>query len=200
VLKGYAARKANKLDPRGLDGIYLGKAFPFGMQGFLVYVFPEGGRGYGTVVVATHAKFDLTFFPARKNNKGVKDLFSTLPARTEERQIMKDLCDQDNLLEFDTESADETTCTTELVVDDAKSPTTHVLPAAVPFSPTEPTDVDKISKMEETHKETQISKDLEYLDLSLLSCACSKLRLLARRHCQDHAFTLASKHSWIKWR
>ena len=144
-----------------MDGIYLGTAFPYGTQGFLVYVFPEGGRGDSTVVVATHAKFDLTFFPARKNNKRVKDLFTTLPAKSEESRILKDLCDYDDILEFDTESADETTCTTELVADDAKPPTPHALPAAVPFTSTEPTEVDKIPKMEATHKETQISKDLE---------------------------------------
>jgi hypothetical protein len=38
------------------------------MQGYLVFevhVFPEGGaKGFGTAVVATRAKFDITFFPA----------------------------------------------------------------------------------------------------------------------------------------
>ena len=150
------SRKANKLDPRGLDGVYLGTAFPYGMQGFLVYVFPEGGSGYCTVVIATHAKFDLTFFPARKNNKRVRDLFATLPAKSEESQILKDLCDSDDILEFDTENADETTCTAELVADDAKPPTPPALPTAVPFSPPESTD----PKMEATHKQfrTEFSK------------------------------------------
>ncbi len=40
VFKGFAARKASKLDPRGRDGIYIGTAAPYGMQGYLVYVFP----------------------------------------------------------------------------------------------------------------------------------------------------------------
>ena len=141
------------------------------MQGYLVYVFPEGGRGhYGTVVIATHAKFDLTFFPARKNNKRVKDLFLTLPARTEERQIMRDLCDQDDILEVDTQNEDEATCTAELiadgvsptgkelVADDAKLPTAQVLPAAVPFSSTASTDIDELPKMEATHKGTNFQR------------------------------------------
>jgi hypothetical protein len=163
VLKGSAARKANKLDPRGMDGVYLGTAFPYGMQGFLVYVFPEGGSGYGTVVIATHAKFDLTFFPARKNNKRVRDLFTTLPAKNEESRILKDLCDSDDILEFDTENADETTCTAELVADDAKRPTPPALPAATLILP-ESTDVETIPKMEATHKQFQISNSLQYLD------------------------------------
>ena len=107
------------------------------------------------MVIATHAKFDLTFFPARKNNKRVRDLFTTLPAKSEESQILNDI------LEFDTENADETTCTTELVADDTKPPPPHVLPAAVPFSPTESTDIGQIPKMETTHKETQIFQDFE---------------------------------------
>ena len=115
VLKGAAARKANKLDPRGRDGVYIGTAAPYGMQGFLVYVFPEGGKGYGTVVVATHAKFDLNFFPARRNNKRVADFFATLPARTEERRVIEDLCDGDGILELDFD--DDDTCTTELLAD-----------------------------------------------------------------------------------
>ena len=44
-------------------GVYIGTASPYGMQGFLVYLYPESAKGYGTVVVATHAKFDLNFHP-----------------------------------------------------------------------------------------------------------------------------------------
>jgi hypothetical protein len=117
VLKGAAARKANKLDPRGRDGVYIGTAAPYGMQGFLVYVFPESGKGYGTVVIATHAKFDLNFFPARRNNKRIDDFFATLPARTEERRVMEDLRDEDGILELDVDGVAKESCTTELVAD-----------------------------------------------------------------------------------
>ena len=136
VLKGAAVRKANKLDPRGRDGVYIGTASPYGMQGFLVYLYPESGKGYGTVVVATHAKFDLNFFPARRNNKRVADFFATLPARTEERRVMEDLCDEDGILELDVDGTDEDTCTTELkaddVVADSVSSTMPPAPPAVP--------------------------------------------------------------------
>ena len=136
VLKGAAVRKANKLDPRGRDGVYIGTASPYGMQGFLVYLYPESGKGYGTVVVATHAKFDLNFFPARRNNKRVADFFATLPARTEERRVIEDLCDEDGILELDVDGTDEDTCTTELkaddVVADSVSSTMPPAPPAVP--------------------------------------------------------------------
>ena len=135
VLKGAAARKANKLDPRGRDGVYIGTAAPYGMQGFLVYVFPESGKGYGTVVIATHAKFDLNFFPARRNNKRIDDFFATLPARTEERRVMEDLRDEDGILELDVDGVGKDSCTTELVADgvvtaDGKSTTQQVPTAA----------------------------------------------------------------------
>ena len=87
------------------------------MQGFLVYVLPESGKGYGTVVIATHAKFDLNFFPARRNNKRIDDFFATLPARTEERRVMEDLRDEDGILELDVDGVAKDSCTTELVAD-----------------------------------------------------------------------------------
>ena len=99
VLKGFAARKASKLDPRGRDGIYIGTAAPYGMQGYLVYVFPEGGKGFGTAVVATHAKFDVTFFPARRNNQRVCDSFATLPARLNEKGLTNDLANIADVVE-----------------------------------------------------------------------------------------------------
>ena len=107
VLKGAATRKANKLDPRGRDGVYVGTAAPYGMQGFLVYVFSESGKGQGTVVVSTHAKFDLTYFPARRTNKRVKDFFSTLGARADEQQVLTDLLDDDGLLELEVNDNDD---------------------------------------------------------------------------------------------
>jgi hypothetical protein len=107
VLKGAATRKANKLDPRGRDGVYIGTAAPYGMQGFLVYVFSESGKGQGTVVVSTHAKFDLTYFPARRTNKRVKDFFSTLGARADEQQVLTDLLDDDGLLELQVDDNDD---------------------------------------------------------------------------------------------
>merc|ERR1719353_1867714 len=94
VLKGAAARKANKLDPRGRDGVYIGTAAPYGMQGFLVYVFP-----------------------ARRNNKRIDDFFATLPARTEERRVMEDLRDEDGILELDIDGTGKDPCMTELVAD-----------------------------------------------------------------------------------
>ena len=129
VLKGAAARKANKLDPRGRDGVYIGTAAPYGMQGFLVYVFPESGKGYGTVVVATHAKFDLSFFPARRHDKRVKDFFSTVPHRIEERSVLEDLIDQDGTLELkiDEQGASDDGIIAELAADfdGATTPNDH---------------------------------------------------------------------------
>ena len=58
-----------------------------------MYVFPEGGKGFGTAVVATHAKFDVTFFPARRNNQRVRNSFATLPARLNEKGVTDDLAD-----------------------------------------------------------------------------------------------------------
>ena len=95
----------------------IGTAAPYGMQGFLVYVLPESGKGYGTVVIATHAKFDLNFFPARRNNKRIDDFFATLPARTEERRVMEDLRDEDGILELDIDGTGKDPCMTELVAD-----------------------------------------------------------------------------------
>ena len=135
VLKGAAARKANKLDPRGRDGVYIGTAAPYGMQGFLVYVFPESSRGYGTVVVATHAKFDLNFFPARRNNKRIADFFATLPAQTEERRVMEDLCEE-GILELDVDGTDEDTCTAELTADNIEADgISSTLPTTLPITP-----------------------------------------------------------------
>jgi hypothetical protein len=120
VLKGFAARKASKLDPRGRDGIYIGTAAPYGMQGYLVYVFPEGGKGFGTAVVATHAKFDVTFFPARRNNQRVRDSFATLPARLNEKGVTDDLADIADVVELDTHNdTDDDPCEVELVADAA---------------------------------------------------------------------------------
>jgi hypothetical protein len=66
---------------------------------YLVYVFPEGGKGFGNAVVATHAKFDVTFFPARRNNQRVHDSFATLSARLlffqssiVDRRLCRDCC------------------------------------------------------------------------------------------------------------
>ena len=133
VLKGAAARKANKLDPRGRDGVYIGTAAPYGMQGFLVYVFPESGKGYGTVVVATHAKFDLTFFPARRNNKRVANFFATLPAGTEECRVMEDLRDEDGILEIDIDGAGKDMYTAEIVADSASSTMTQAPSTSPPL-------------------------------------------------------------------
>jgi hypothetical protein len=123
VLKGFAARKASKLDPRGHDGIYIGTAAPYGMQGYLVYVFPEGGtKGFGTAVVATHAKFDVTFFPARRHNQRVHDSFATLPARLNEKSVTDDLADIAGVVELDTHTDnDDDPCDVELVADAAAS-------------------------------------------------------------------------------
>ena len=113
--------------------MYIGTAAPYGMQGFLVYVFPESGKGYGTVVIATHAKFDLNFFPARRNNKRIDDFFATLPARTEERRVMEDLRDEDGILELDVDGVAKDSCTTELVADGvvaADTRSTQPAPAA----------------------------------------------------------------------
>ena len=76
--------------------MYIGTATAYGMQGFLVYLFPEQGHGAGTVVVATHAKFDVNYFPARKNDKRVHDYFTTLSLAS----ISADLLDCDGLLEL----------------------------------------------------------------------------------------------------
>jgi hypothetical protein len=103
------------------------------MQGFLVYVFPESGKGYGTVVVATHAKFDLTFFPARRNNKRVADFFATLPARTEECRVMEDLRDEDGILEIDIDGAGKDMCTAEIVADSASSTMTQAPSTSPPL-------------------------------------------------------------------
>jgi hypothetical protein len=120
VLKGFAVRKASKLDPRGRDGIYIGTAAPYGMQGYLVYVFPEGGKGFGTAGVATHAKFDVTFFPAHRNNKRVRESFATLPACLNEKGVTDDLADIADVVEIDTHNdTDDDPCEVELVADAA---------------------------------------------------------------------------------
>ena len=101
VLKGAAARKGNKLDPRGRDGVYIGTATAYGMQGFLVYLFPEQGHGAETVVIATHVKFDVSYFPARKSDKRVHDFFTTLSCKNDSlASISADLLDYDGLLEL----------------------------------------------------------------------------------------------------
>ena len=101
VLQGAAARKANKLDPRGRDGVYIGTATAYGMQGFLVYLFPERGHGAGTVVVATHAKFDVSYFPARKSDRRVDDFYATLSCKNDSlASLSADLLDCDGLLEL----------------------------------------------------------------------------------------------------
>ena len=46
--------------------MYIGTAALYGMQGFLVYVFSEIGKGQGKVVVSTYTKFNLTYFPAQR--------------------------------------------------------------------------------------------------------------------------------------
>ena len=77
VLRLHKDLKADKLACRGRDGVYIGTAAPYNMTGFLVYLFPERGRGAGRVTVATHAKFDKGYFPARKHEKRIHDLLST---------------------------------------------------------------------------------------------------------------------------
>jgi hypothetical protein len=93
------------------------------MQGYLVYVFPEGGtKGFGTAVVANHAKFDVTFFPARRNNQRVRDSFATLPARLNEKGVTDDLADIADVVELDTHNdTDDDPCEVELVADAAAS-------------------------------------------------------------------------------
>jgi len=92
------------------------------MHGYLVYVFPEGGKGFGTAVVATHAKFDVTFFPARRNNQRVRDSFATLPARLNEKGVTDDLADIADIVELDTHNdTDDDPCEVELVADAAAS-------------------------------------------------------------------------------
>ena len=108
VLKGASARKGNNLDPRGRDGVYIGTATAYGMQGFLVYLFPEQGHGAGTVVVATHAKFDVNYFPARKNDKRVHNYFTTLSCKNDSlASISADLLDCDGLLELQVDANTE---------------------------------------------------------------------------------------------
>ena len=83
--------------------MYIGTATAYGMQGFLVYLFPEQGHGAGTVVVATHAKFDVNYFPARKSDERVHNFFTTLSSKNDSldsTMISSDLLDCDGLLEL----------------------------------------------------------------------------------------------------
>ena len=101
VLKGDSILKAKKLDPRGRSGVYIGTAAPYGMTGFLVYLFAENRRGAGQVVVATHAKFDRSFFPARKHNKRVRDWFTVQSAHAD-ATFIEDTLREDMLREGST--------------------------------------------------------------------------------------------------
>ena len=120
------------------------------MQGYLVYVFPEGGKGFGTAVVATHAKFDVTFFPGRRNNQRVRDSFATLPARLNEKGVTDDLADIADIVELDTHNdTDDDPCEVELVSD-----------AAAPSDPLEienPTAVELVADAAASCKALQIA-------------------------------------------
>ena len=74
------------------------------MQGFLVYLFPEQGHGAGTVV-ATHAKFDVSYFPARKSDKRVHDFFTTLSCKNDSlASVSADFLDCDGLPELEVDA------------------------------------------------------------------------------------------------
>ena len=53
ILRAHKDLKGNKLACRGKNGVYLGTAAPYGMTGFLIYLFAENRQGAGKVVVAT---------------------------------------------------------------------------------------------------------------------------------------------------
>ena len=111
VLRAHKDLRGNKLACRGRDGVYIGTAAPYHMTGFLVYLFPESNRGAGKVIVATHARFDRYYFPARKHDKRVTDFFATLPSSTSAALVKQDLTDNDaSVVEIDLEEDFEDHC------------------------------------------------------------------------------------------
>ena len=77
VLKGAATRKANKLDPRERGANVHRHRRPFlAPHTACKDTWCTCSPGQGTVMVSTHTKFDLTYFPARRTNKRVKDFFT----------------------------------------------------------------------------------------------------------------------------
>ena len=131
VLRLHKDLKANKLACRGRDGIYIGTAAPYNMTGFLVYLFPERGRGAGRVIVATHAKFDKGYFPARKHEKRVHDPLSATSSLSmnDPMERQKSLHEEGTatVVEFDLDDDEETEIeekgTTSKIIQDETSPT-----------------------------------------------------------------------------
>ena len=138
VLRLHKDLKANKLACRGRDGIYIGTAAPYNMTGFLVYLFPEHGRGAGRVTVATHAKFDKGYFPARKHEKRINDLLSATSSLsttdpTERQQSLREEGTA-TVVEFDLDEDEEAEAekdgATSKLVQDAAPPPDAMLPLA----------------------------------------------------------------------
>ena len=130
VLKAHKDLRGNKLACRGRDGVYIGTAAPYNMTGFLVYLFPESNRGAGKVIVATHARFDRYYFPARKHDKRVTDFFATTSAAIASTSIEQDLHkSESSVVEIDLEEETDVDLPVH-TAPDAPAPTSACSPAS----------------------------------------------------------------------